>query len=235
MSKIKNRNISVLSLFILFSFVILSIGYSSEYKSEAQESSDKNQKKKSLRELAQERDVEIVSLRESEAEYNLETLARSEGIVQGRIIKAETTLTDNLLYTTYTIETQRIIKPFTSAAPLEAYQLLDKTPPEPIGAVFKITRPGGSLLVNGHRIIEKAAGQDELVENKNYIFFLSWSGDYKTYTLNGGISGAVLVQDDLQVKPLATRDDVRKSNNNFFKKGRNIGDFLQSLKKSKSN
>lgn len=231
MSKTKSRNFAVLSLLALFSFVILSIGYSSINKSKAQELNNKNQEK-SLRELAQERDVEIkANHRENEAEYDLETLAKSEGIVQGRIIKAETTLDDNLLYTTYTIETQIIIKPFVSAMPLEGYQFLGKPFPEPIGGTFKITRPGGSLQIDGHRITEKVQGQNKLIEDKNYIFFLSWSGDYQTYTLNGGISGAVLVQDDLQVIPLATREDVKKSNDILLKKVRNFGDFLEFLKK----
>ena len=218
MSKIKSRYVSILSTIILFSLVILSIGYSSINKIKAQELNDQNQKRKSLRELAKDRDVEITSLRENEAEYDLKTLAKSEAIVQGRIVKEETILDTDTLYTTYTVETYRIIKPFTSAVPLEAYQLLGKVPPEPIGSTFKITRPGGSVIVDGHRISEKIPGQNELVENKNYIFFLSWSGDYETYVLAGGISGVVLVQDDLQVKPLAKSDKVKQSNDNFLRK-----------------
>ncbi len=39
------------------------------------------------------------------------------------------------------------------------------------------------------------------------------------------------MQDDLEVKSLATRNDIKKSNDNFFKKSKNFGDFLDSLKK----
>ncbi len=233
MDKLKKHYINILTLFIAFSFVILSLGYSAfSGKVGAQESPGKNPpKRKTLRQIAQERDIDISTQRESEVEYSLEELTRSEAIIQGRIINTETTLSDDSISTTYTIETQRVVKPFTSAVPLDIYQLMNKAVPEPINNEFKITRPGGSMVVNGHRINGIRASEHQLNQNESYMFFLTWSGDLATYVLVGGISGIVLVQDDLQIIPLATSKDVKQSNEAFLKKNRSFGDFLESLKK----
>lgn len=142
----------------------------------------------------------------------------------------ETTLDGNSLYTTYTIETQRIIKQFTSNVPLEAYYLINRPLPELIGGEFNIIRHGGLLFVNGHRVREKVPGYGDLVENQNYIFFLTWSSAYKAYRLAGGVSGVVLIQDDLQIKPLATDEKVKQSNEKFLEGSKNLEDFLQNLK-----
>jgi hypothetical protein len=233
MNKLKKHYTNILTLFIAFPFVILSLGYSEiNRKVSAQESHEKNPpKRKTLRQIAQERDIDVSTGREREAEYSLEELSTSEAIIQGRIINTETTLTDDFIYTTYTIETQRVVKPFTSGVPLDCYQLANKAVPEPINSEFKITRPGGSMVVNGHRINATRADEHQLNQNESYIFFLSWSGDFKTYTLVGGISSVVLVHDDLRIIPLATSKDVKQSNEAFLKKNRSFGDFLESLKK----
>src|SRR5215212_7218408 len=78
-------------------------------------------KRKTLRELARERDVERVSLSESEGEYDdLRHLARaSEAIVVGRVSAAEADFSsDDYITTTYTIEVERITKDTKLNAPL---------------------------------------------------------------------------------------------------------------------
>jgi len=230
--KIDRQFVRVLSSFALFGFVTMVMNFSLPDKGYAQEPNKTDQKRKSLFELAKEQDVEIIAHHHSEGEHSIETLAKSEAIVQGRIIKTTTILEGDSLYTTYTIETQRIIKPFVSGVPIEAYQILEKTPPEPIGAIFQLSRPGGSMTINGHQINEKVAGFDELTQGKNFIFFLCWSGDYKTYMLSGGISGVILVDDDLKILPLAKTDRVKKSNENLLGRAGTFEAFLETLKQS---
>lgn len=64
-------------------------------------------------------------------------------------------------------------------------------------------------MVNGHRAAVKVKGYENLELGRDYIFFLFWSPDYKAYVLAGGISGAVLVNDDMSLKALASSKEVQ--------------------------
>ncbi len=232
MKYLSGRRIIIVSLLAASLFILLGLVLSTTFKSTAQEPVSQ-EKRKSLREIAQDRDVELVAERHSEIEYSLETLVNSEAIIQGKIIGIETTLETDSLYTTYTIETQRAIKPFVSGLPLEAYQILNKPAPAPIKSTFKISRVGGALLVDGHRISERVAGLDELKRGDSYIFFISWSGDYQTYMLAGGISGVLRVNRDGTLVSLATDKDVREVNDSILEKNRSVENFVELQKKKK--
>jgi hypothetical protein len=186
------------------------VGSASVAQRESQQPSEvKKSKPKKLREIAQERDVEISIHSETEAEYaDLKTLGRdAKAIVLGRITNVKSSFTESgeLITTTYTIEVQRVLKDVTQNARL----LPDKAVAAPLTTPLKLTRIGGVVKVNGHRAVVKAKGFDALNVGKQYLFFLWWSPNQNAYTLAGGISGAVLVNDSLKVKPLSKRTPAR--------------------------
>jgi hypothetical protein len=74
---------------------------------------------------------------------------------------------------------------------------------------LKIARNGGVVLVNGHRASVRVKGFENLNPGKQYVFFLYWSRNYNAYILAGGISGAVLVNDDLTLKALGSGKDLQ--------------------------
>ena len=160
-------------------------------------------KRKTLRELARERDVERVSHSESEAEYDdMRRLARAaEAIVVGRVSAAEAGFSsDDYITTTYTIEVERIIKDTQLKAPL----LPDQPQPAPLLTPLKLVRSGGEVSVNGHRASHRFEGKT-LAVGDEYILFLWWSPSGDAYYLAGGSSGAFQVDWEQRVSPLGTK------------------------------
>lgn len=230
MNRISKRYVGILSFFILFSFVVSTTVYSSINKSNAQEAKGISKEMKSLREVAQERDVEE-SVRSSEFDWerDLDAVAQSsEVVILGKISDIKTSFDgDNWLRTDYTVDVQSILQPFTSKIPMELYAL----PGISFGNSLKMSRSGGSTIVNGHKVTQKNSGQEDLVKGKTYVFFLDWSPAYEAYAPVGGISGIVLVTDDLTVKPLASESKSKKAN--FKYNDVNLNLFIEQVLKKK--
>lgn len=162
-------------------------------------------KRKTLRERARERDVDVQEIEdELSGEYSdLRTLAKhAESIVVGRVTSAQPSFDgDDFIYTTYQIDVQRVVKDTQLNAPLMAGQ----EPPAPLMTPLKLVRPGGTVMVNGHRATEALQGGDRLKPGNDFLLFLWWSPNFKAYRLAGGISGAFLVGADERVSPLGTK------------------------------
>lgn len=160
-------------------------------------------KRKTLRDIARERDVERVSQSETEGEYDdLRNLARaSEAIVVGRVTSAEAAFGDggDHIVTTYSIEVERVIKDTQLNAPL----LPDQQPPAALATPLKLVRSGGEVKVNGHRASHRFEGKT-LAAGDEYVLFLWWSRNFNAYYLAGGSSGAFRVGADGRVSPLGT-------------------------------
>jgi hypothetical protein len=152
-------------------------------------------KRKTLREVALERDVEIISHPEL-AEYNdLHSLARgADTIVVGRITHAESSFdeSDNNIDTTYSVDVQRVLK---------------ATPP--ITSPLNFVGFGGVVHVNGHRASTRVKGFDLLKTGKDYILFLEWRPKRQSYILAGGMSGAFLIEDHSLIRVLASSQKSR--------------------------
>ena len=176
---------------------------------------DNKVRRKTLREIAQERDVEAeISNTEADSEYaDLRLLAKNaEAIVIGRILDEESAFDgDDNISTNYAVHVQRVLKDKTPELIPMLRQLGKQDSPAPLATPLKIVRPGGVVNVNGHRASVKVQGTNEsLVVGKNYIFFLWWSYAHKAYYLAGGISGVVLVEDDFRVKPFASAKKIKQ-------------------------
>lgn len=168
-------------------------------------------RRKTLREVAQERDAEVIAHPHSETEISdLHYLAKSSrAIVLGRITRVEPSFTESgeFIRTFYTLDVQRVLKDTTWDGP---WQHLDAgVPPAPLITPLRFVRDGGVVEVNGHKASLKVKGYELLKEGKDYIFFLHWSSFSKVYALAGGISGVVQVEDNLRVKPLASAEKVK--------------------------
>jgi hypothetical protein len=170
---------------------------------------DENRKRKTLREVGKEREVEkLVPNLEHNKEYNnLASLAtNSTAIVVARITKEVSSFdSDDYINTTYTLDVQRVLKDITSTTPLGP----NDARPLPLTSPLKIVRAGGVVYVNGHRVSEKLKGSELLTSGKRFVLFLRWSPAFKSYHLMGGASGAFLVQDDQQIKPLGSELKLR--------------------------
>ena len=166
-------------------------------------------KPKKLKEIALERDVEVQgSSRCDLSEVSLSDLTSSKAIVYGRITESKSFFEDSgapiergeYVTTEYLIEVLETLKDRT----LETLPASDKTPPSPLTTPVKIARNGGTVYVNGHRASVKVKGYEELIPERKYVFFLNWSADYRAYVLTACIFGAVMVNDDLSLKPLGS-------------------------------
>lgn len=168
---------------------------------------------KTLRERALERDVEF-DMREGhfDSQYgDLRWLAKySDAIVLGRILEEESYFSGDYEITTkYKVDVQRIIKDGTPEAALLA-QSLGRQFPAPLTTPLRFTRFGGTVQVNGHRASMRVKGSELLKSGGTYLLFLEWTGG--NYRLADGMSGAVLVGDNLQIKPLGTNHSLKRKN-----------------------
>lgn len=210
MNKRVLRLLTIFTLLVVTSSAVGLAAFSARQHLQSQQAQDASSGRlKTLREIAQERDVEITSEGESETEYaDLRTLAlHAEAIVLGRIIEMESSFNKSGEYvqTDHIVDVQRVLKDTQLNAPL----LEGQAPPKPLTTPLRFVRSGGVVNVNGHRVAVRVRGQELLQVGKDYIFFFWWSPNYKAYYLAGGISGAVLVDDNRRVKPLASSSSIQ--------------------------
>lgn len=167
-------------------------------------------KRQTLRDIARERDVEVEAAEgENDAEYSdLSLLAKhAEAIVVGRVISEESSFDgDDHIITTYQLNIQRVLKHTKLNGPLGA----GDEPPAPLGSSLKLVRPGGSVMVNGHRATRKSKGTEALQPSRDVLLFLWWSPSFKAYTLAGGPSGAFLIDAELRLRPLTSKPKLLK-------------------------
>ncbi|HEV2706151.1 MAG TPA: hypothetical protein VGV59_09520 [Pyrinomonadaceae bacterium] len=138
---------------------------------------------------------------------------RAKAIVYGRIVDAKSFFDESghpvengdYIITEYTVETYQVLRDRTQESEPEE----GRPAPAPLTTSLKIARNGGVVYVNGHRAVVKAKGFESLNPGKSYVFFLFWSSAYKAYTLAGGASGVVLVNNDLSLTPLASSKEIQ--------------------------
>jgi hypothetical protein len=158
-------------------------------------------RRKTLREMAQGDDVEVVSEPETEVEYDdLRLLAKAaNAIVVGHVTSAESSFDgDNSIFTAHKVVVERVLKDATGEVPL----LPEWASPAPLTPDIKLVRQGGVVHVNGHRASVKTSGQESLAVGRKYVFFLWWSPNFKAYYLAGGNAGAVLIDGRRVARPL---------------------------------
>lgn len=177
-----------------------------------------NGRPKSLKQRALERDVEVESTAESNiGSVDLPTLASgASAIILGRITNTKSFFDESgdakleygdIITTEYEVEVQRIFK----NATLERMPGADKLAPAALTTPLKIARNGGVVDVNGHKAAVKVKGYDALLPGHHYVFFLNWSPDYKAYVFSYGIFGAVAVNENKSLRPLADNEEIKSS------------------------
>lgn len=135
-------------------------------------------KPKTLRELAMERDVEVEGVDGSQhlTHMALRTIKReASAIVYGRIVDSRSYFEDSgppiehgeYITTEYTVEVLRALRDTTS----QTMPPPNQAAPAPLITPLKIARNGGTVLVNGHRAAVKVKGYENLGPGKQYIFF----------------------------------------------------------------
>ena len=173
---------------------------------------------KSLKQRALERDVEVESTAESNiGSVDLPTLASgASAIILGKITNTKSFFDESgdarleygdIITTEYDVEVQRIFKNTT----LERMPAADKLAPAALTTPLKIARNGGVVDVNGHKAAVKVKGYEALLPGHQYVFFLNWSPDYKAYVLGYGIFGAVAVDENKSLRPLAGNEEIKSS------------------------
>lgn len=188
-------------------------------------------KQKKLREIALERDVEVEHVSEPHSGYTtLESLRTdAAAIVYGRLVDSKSFFDESghpveygeLITTEYTVDVLRVLRDTTpDIAPAPG-----RAAPAPLATPLKIARNGGVVYVNGHRAAVKVRGYESLNQGRQYVFFLSWSPDYKAYLLAGGINGAVMVNDDGSLKPLGSSKEIRSE-----LRGMDLESFINRVK-----
>jgi hypothetical protein len=214
----KDRFLNRSTLFTMVVVTAAVLAVSLVQRQQVAKSADVSQiKQKKLREMTVERDVEVEGVSESHSEYStFDDLARDAmAIVYGRIIDSDSFFDQSghpmeygeIITTEYTIQIHRVLRDRT----MKSIPSPDKLALAPLTTPLKIARNGGVVLVNGHRAAVKVKGYENLELGRDYIFFLFWSPDYKAYVLAGGISGAVIVNDDMSLKALATSKEIQAS------------------------
>lgn len=183
--------------------------------------------RKTLRQIARERDFESeVPMSESNTEYDdLRLLAKhSDAIVIGRIVQEESEFTgDDHIFTTYFVNVNRVLSDKTAEVISTLKLLGEREPPTRLSTPLKVVRDGGVVTIDGHRVARTLKGSEALKAGQDYILFVHWSRDFQAYRLAGGMSGAVLIDSDLVVKPLGSAKGVR------IHKGKSLERFLQDL------
>src|ERR1043165_4457866 len=121
---------------------------------------------KTLREIGQERDVEVpLPNLEFNHEYSdLQSLAkRSSVIIVGRITEEASSFDgDDGIITSYKVDVQRVLKDSAAYQPLGP----NDARPLPLTSPLRFVRPGGIVNVNGHRVSTKLKGSELLTAGK---------------------------------------------------------------------
>jgi hypothetical protein len=207
------RSLSLLTFLVAaLSVTVWTFSLVSQQAPKAENTKAENTSRKTLREIARDRDVEVdVPDGERNVEYaSLSSLAdHAEAIVIGQIVEEASSFDgDDDIFTTYQVDIKQILKHTKLKAPLAT----GEQQPMPLTTPLKIARPGGLIYVNGHKASKKLRGSDSLKVGKDYVFFLWWSPAYKAYTLTGGISGVFSIEKDLTVKSLGSKSGVTAYN-----------------------
>ncbi len=207
---LKEKVLRSITLLTLFSVCVAVAGWVASARKQDQKGADSG-RSKTLREMVLERDVEFdMTEGHFDREYeDLRWLAKhSDAIVLGRILEEESYFSGhNNITTRYKVEIQRVIKDDRPNAG-RLSQSLGKNFPAPLTTPLSFTRFGGSVQVNGHRASVRVKGSELLTSNKSYLLFLQWTGH--NYHIAGGMSGAVLVQDNLRINPLGTNPSLKR-------------------------
>lgn len=215
MRKRNSHTLKVLPIVaVALSAVFLSASPQPRGAAQSRPADAKRETQKKLRERAADRDVEVPGASESHSEFtSLDEMAKEAGaIVYGQIIDERSFFDEaspaeygENITTEYTVQVGRVLKDLKRAAQVAPGQLA----PAPLTTPLTLARNGGAVNVNGHRASVKVAGYEALRPGREYVFFLFWSPDYRAYILAGGPSGAVLVNEDRSLKPLAASADIR--------------------------
>lgn len=156
----------------------------------------KEQPQKTMRDVAHERNIEMTYEPESDSEFeDLESMVRiASTIVLGRIINIESSFdkSNQRIESLYTIEVSRVLKS-----------------DSPVMSPLRLSRPGGTVHVNGHTATTKVKGNEFLANGRDYIFFLGWRPRHQVYTLEGGLGAVFLVKENSVVKSLSTSEGSR--------------------------
>ncbi|HKB68283.1 MAG TPA: hypothetical protein VKC61_20650 [Pyrinomonadaceae bacterium] len=217
----KNNLLRSLIVLVLFGFVLwlTTWAIASSGKQNIQATQVDSTRRKTLREIARDRDVETeVTEMETTAEYDdLRLLAKhAEAIVVGQIIDEESAFDgEDHILTSYHIEVQSVVKHTQLNAPLG----VGAEPPGSLLTPLKLVRPGGVVLLNGHHASSMLKGSEPLKPGRRFLIFLWWSPAYRAYTFAGGLSGAFLIDSDQRLKPLGSKAGFRKHD----------GDGLQTI------
>lgn len=211
MRKIVLRSLTVLTLSgLALSLSAWAVATYARQSGGQQATRNEGPKRKTLRDIARERDVESDAPEgELGQEYNnLGLLARhAEAIVIGRVSDEVSSFDgDDEIYTSYRLDVQRVLK----ATKLNAAPGVGQEPPAPLLTPLKVVRRGGIVQVNGHRVSQKLRGADSLKAGKNVLLFLWWSPALKAYTLAGGVSGVFLIDGDQRLTPLGSTAGMLK-------------------------
>lgn len=205
------RALSLLTVFI--ALTTLSVWALAVIRQDGQEPRQDGGAQKKLRDLARERDVEVAFHTDSETEYtDLRALAKdADAVVMGRITQAESSFEgDDFIVTRYQVEVKRVLKDVSPGVTCAATEVGGpEAAPAPLTTPLKLARLGGTVNVDGHRATAKVKGHESLTAGRDYVFFLWWGPNSKAYRLAGGISGAVLIEDDLRLKPLASDEALK--------------------------
>jgi hypothetical protein len=175
----------------------------------AQPQNDRPYVRKSMRQVAAERDIELPVPNDATVEFStLNGLKENAvAVVYGRIVKEEAAFNESgdLITTNYTLNVKRVIRDDR----LKYASMTGETDVLPLATPLRFYRAGGEVIVNGHRASQKLEGSELLSQGKDYILFLSWNPYEKSYYLSG-VSGAFLVDERNLLKPLGNRAGIRK-------------------------
>jgi hypothetical protein len=209
----KNRILNLLTLVTVLAIAFWFFASSERVDSQSDSANSRQTKPKKLRERAAERDVEVDGPSGCDLTHvTVEGLSKdSSAIVYGKINGSRSFFDESSpseagdhITTEYSIDVLRVLKDTTRATASPQTDV-----PAPLTTPLKIARNGGMVMVNGHRASVRVKDFEELNSGNQYVFFLNWSPDYKAYILTNCALGAILVKDDLQLKPLGNSKELR--------------------------
>jgi hypothetical protein len=188
---------------VLFSITVLSASLLNKPLNKPQEQTaqevSQNVHSKTLRDVVQERDVEVEATSCLGEFSDLASLTKaSSTIVVGRIIDTQSFFSKDGsdISTKYTLDVDRILKA-----------------EGPISTPFEFIGFGGVVEVNGHRAIYKKKGFDQLIKGKRHVFFLQWRPKDNIYILSGGaVSGVFSIDDNSNVYGTPQSQDQKSVN-----------------------
>jgi len=192
---------------------------------------ENQQKPKTLRERARERDVEVDGGGDELADIDLGSLkSESRAIVYGRVLNSRSFFEESPfeiesgenITTEYEFQITRVLKDTTT----EVIPSAPKPAPALLISPLKIARNGGVVLVNGHRASVRVKGFEAIESGKSYVMFLNWSPDYRAYVPTAGILGVVAVNADRSLRSLSSSNSLQTHFNKL-----NLEAFLSELER----